>query len=79
MRTDRQAGLTLIELLIVIIIGSVISGALLMTWFSLNDSYSFTTRSSEAQDFARDTVARMGREIRDAEGEGGNVLSLIHI
>lgn len=69
----RQAGITLIELLIVIVIGSVISAALLMTWFSLNDSYSFTTRSSEAQDFARDAVARMGREIRDAEGKGGNL------
>ena len=68
----RQAGITLIELLVVIVIGSVISGALLMTWFSLNDSYSFTTRSSEAQDFARDAVARMGRELRDAEGAGSS-------
>lgn len=72
-RAERQAGVTLIELLIVIVIGSVVSGALLMTWFSLNDSYSFTTRSSEAQGFARDAVARMGRELRDAEAKGGSL------
>lgn len=70
-RRDGQVGVTLVELLIVIVIGSVISGALLTTWFSLNDSYSFTTRSSEAQGFARDAVARMGRELRDAEPKGG--------
>jgi prepilin-type N-terminal cleavage/methylation domain-containing protein len=72
-RADRQTGLTLIELLVVIVIGTVLSGAILMTWFSLSDSYSFTARSSEAQDFARDAVARMARELRDAEGTGGDV------
>jgi len=69
----RQAGLTLIEVLVVVVIGAIISGAILLTWFSLSDSYSFTTRSSEAQDFARDAVARMGRELRDAEPRGGNL------
>jgi len=69
----RQAGLTLIELLVVIVIGTVLSGALLLTWFSLNRSYSFTVRSSNAQDFARDSVARMGRELRDAEPKGADL------
>jgi prepilin-type N-terminal cleavage/methylation domain-containing protein len=72
----RQAGVTLIELLVVILIASIVSGALLLTWFSLNDSYSFTTRSSKAQDFARDAVARMGRELRDAEPKGGDLAVL---
>jgi type II secretory pathway pseudopilin PulG len=65
--------LTLIELLVVIVIGTVLSGALLLTWFSLNSSYSFTVRSSSAQDFARDAVARMGRELRDAEPKGADL------
>ena len=76
-RRDGQAGVTLVELLVVIAIGSVISGALLITWFSLNDSYSFTTRNSEAQGFARDAVARLGRELRDAEPKGG-ALAITH-
>jgi len=69
----RQSGVTLVELLVVMAIGSVLSGALLLTWFSLNNSYSFTTRSSNAQDFARDAVARMGRELRDAEPKGADL------
>jgi len=69
----RQSGVTLVELLVVLAIGSVLSGALLLTWFSLNNSYSFTTRSSNAQDFARDAVARMGRELRDAEPKGADL------
>lgn len=69
----RQAGVTLVELLVVMVIMGVISGTLIFTWFALTDSYSFTTDSSNAQDFARDAVARMGRELRDAEPKGADL------
>jgi prepilin-type N-terminal cleavage/methylation domain-containing protein len=69
-RQDRRSGLTLIELLVVIAIGSVVTGALLTTWFALGDSYSMTTSSTKAREFARDAVARLGRELRDAEPAG---------
>ena len=66
----RQSGWTLVELLVVMTIGVIITGALVLTWGSLTRSFSFTTRSSDAQDFARDAVARMSREIRDMEPKG---------
>lgn len=69
----RSGGLTLVELLVVVVIGSIVTGALVLTWFSLSDSYSFTTRSTEAADFARDSIARMSRELRDAEPVGSGV------
>lgn len=66
----RESGLTLMELLVVMTIGVVITGALILTWSSLTRSFSFTTRGSDAQDFARDAVGRMSREIRDMEPKG---------
>lgn len=65
-----RAGLTLVELLVVIAIGSVVTGALLLTWFSLGQSYSMTTKSTQSREFARDAVARLAREVRDAEPSG---------
>lgn len=67
----RQAGLTLMELLVAMSIASVLTGMVLLSWFSLQDSYSHTTRSSEARDTVRDAMSRMVREIRDAQGPGG--------
>lgn len=66
----RECGWTLIEVIVVVVIGTILTGALVLTWGSLTRSYSFTTRSSNAQDFARDSVARMSREIRDMEPKG---------
>lgn len=66
----RESAWTLVELLVVVVIGSIVTGAILLTWFSLGDSYSMTTRSSKAREFARDAVARMARELRDAEPRG---------
>ena len=63
----RQTGLTLVELLVAISIGAVLSVLLVMTWLSLSSSYSMTTRTSEAGELARDAVSRLSREIRDAE------------
>lgn len=76
-RNRREDGVTLVELLVVLVIGSVVTGALVLTWFSLSDSYSFTTRSTEAADFARDAVARLSRELRDAEplGSGAAIVA----
>ena len=63
-------GVTLIELLSVVVIGTVVMGALLLTWFALSRSYALTTSSSDAREFARDAVARLARELRDSEPDG---------
>ena len=59
------------ELLVVMAIGSIVSGLLVLTWISLTQAYSHTTSSSESRDDARQAVARLSREIRDAEATGG--------
>lgn len=62
-----QSGLTLMELLISLIIMSIVSMLIFMSWFSLNQSYSYSVNSNEARDSARLAMAHMEREVRDAE------------
>jgi prepilin-type N-terminal cleavage/methylation domain-containing protein len=66
-RSKRQEGLTLIELLVGMIIMGIVSTMLLMTWFSLNRSYAYSVNSAVARDDARQAIARMEREVRDAQ------------
>lgn len=70
LRQRPAIGLTLVELLVVVAIGSVVTGAVLLTWFSLSRSYSMTTSGAQSRELARDAVARLARELRDAEPKG---------
>ena len=70
-RLGRESGITLIELLVAMVIGSIVSGLLVLGWISLSQAYSHTTSSSQSRDDARQAVARLSREIRDAEATGG--------
>ena len=65
-RGRSQRGVTLVELLIVMVIMGIVSTMILTTWFGLGRAYSYTSKSSKAREYARDSVARMTREIRDA-------------
>jgi prepilin-type N-terminal cleavage/methylation domain-containing protein len=65
--TTDERGMTLIELLIGMTIMTVLTTMILMGWFSLSRSYSFTVASSDARDSGRQALSRMAREIRDAE------------
>jgi type II secretory pathway pseudopilin PulG len=64
-----QRGITLVELLVGMSIMTVISTMILMGWFSLSRSYSFSVSSSDARDSARGALSRIAREIRDAEND----------
>jgi len=66
MRSRRQEGLTLVELVVGMVILGIVSTMLLMTWFSLSRSYAYSVHSSMAMDYGRQAIARMEREIRDA-------------
>jgi len=70
----RQTGMTLVELLVAMSIGVMLTGMILVTWFALQDSFVNQARASEAREFTRDAVARMVREIRDGtqSTSGGN-------
>lgn len=54
-------------------IATLLSGMVLMGWFTLQDSYSSSVKSNKAREYARDGMARMVREIRDARA-GSNVM-----
>jgi type II secretory pathway pseudopilin PulG len=65
--TRRQAGISLIELLVSISIMAIISTMLIVVWFALSDSYSFAVNSADARDYGRQALSRLQREIRDAQ------------
>ncbi len=46
---------------------TIITTMILMGWFALQSSYSYSTRSSKQRDDARQALSRMQREIRDGE------------
>lgn len=69
-RAGGQAGITLIELLVAMSILAVVTTMILATWFSLQKSFAQTSRASQSREFARDAVARMTQEIRDAQAAG---------
>lgn len=62
-----EAGLTLVELLVGMVVMLVLSGMLIMVYFAMTGSFSYSAKSSTARDQARQALARMAREIRDAE------------
>lgn len=63
-----ERGITMVELLIVMSILTVVSSMILMSWISMQKSYAQTSRASQSREFARDAVARLTQEIRDAQG-----------
>lgn len=65
----RQSGVTLVELLVAISIMTIVGGMIITTWWALQSSYAYTSKSARAQETARDTMGRMVREIRDAQGQ----------
>jgi prepilin-type N-terminal cleavage/methylation domain-containing protein len=62
-----QAGLTLIEVLVSMIIMTVISTMLVMGWISLQRSYAFTRTTNAARATARDALDRMSSEVRASQ------------
>jgi prepilin-type N-terminal cleavage/methylation domain-containing protein len=63
----RQKGLTLIELLVGVMIMGIITTMIIGSWVTLTKAYSSTSKSSRQRDFATQAIARMAREIRDAQ------------
>lgn len=64
----RQEGISLVELLVAMSILAVVTSMILMSWFALQKSFAQTSRASQSRESARDAVARMTQEIRDAQG-----------
>lgn len=62
-----QAGITLVELVVVMVIMGVVSTLLVGAWISLQRSYAFTSADNQARATARDALARISSEIRAAQ------------
>ena len=62
-----QSGVTLVELLVVMIIMGIVSTMILGTWFALSTAYANATQSAEQRDHAQMAMERLTRELRDAQ------------
>jgi len=73
-----HSGITLVELLVAMSILAVVTTLILASWFALQSSFAQTSRASQSREFARDAVARMTQEIRDAQAPtlaGGSAIT----
>jgi type II secretory pathway pseudopilin PulG len=66
-RGSSQSGITLVELLISMIIMSIISTMLIVSWISLQRAYAFTSQDNKARATARDALNRVSSDIRMAQ------------
>jgi prepilin-type N-terminal cleavage/methylation domain-containing protein len=71
-KARSERGVTLMELLVVMIIASIVSTMVLMTWFALQKSFANTSTADNQRDTARQAMNHMVREIRDAEAQSSN-------
>jgi prepilin-type N-terminal cleavage/methylation domain-containing protein len=66
-RRRSQAGLTLIELLVTMIIMAIVSTMLVGGWISLQRSYAFARSKNMYRAYARDALDRMSSELRASQ------------
>jgi prepilin-type N-terminal cleavage/methylation domain-containing protein len=66
-RRWNQAGVTLMELLVAIIIFSIVATLLVSTWITLNRASVFALQNNDSRATARDALSRVSVELRDAQ------------
>lgn len=66
-KRGSQAGMTLIEVLVAMLIMAVISTMLVGGWISLQRSYIFTSLTNSARATARDAMDRMSSDLRASQ------------
>jgi prepilin-type N-terminal cleavage/methylation domain-containing protein len=72
---DRNKGMTLVELLVVLAVGSVLTAAMFGMFINQQKSYAMQDQVIDMQQTLRGAIDRMTREIRMA-GYGGNSLGV---
>jgi prepilin-type N-terminal cleavage/methylation domain-containing protein len=63
----RQQGITLVELLVGMLILGIVSTMLITGWVNLQRSSAFAVESNDTRGDARDALARVANELRDAQ------------
>lgn len=71
----KRDGLTLIELLIALVLGSLLTAVLFRTFISQQRTYAVAEQVAEMQQSVRVAMGQMTREIRMA-GHGGDILAI---
>jgi prepilin-type N-terminal cleavage/methylation domain-containing protein len=62
-----EAGLTLIEVLVSMVIMTIVSTMLVGIWISLQSSYAFTSKSNQARATVRDALDSMSSDLRASQ------------
>ena len=70
-RRTGQAGVSLVELLVSMIIFSIVTTMLIVGWISLQSSSAQTVNADDARSTARDALTRISSEIRGAQPSPG--------
>lgn len=74
----RERGLTLVELLVAMVVMGIITTLIIGSWVALTKSYSSTSKSNRQRDYANLAIARLAREIRDAQSiPGGTTTAFV--
>lgn len=68
----RQAGITLVELLVSMVILTIVTTMIIAGWFSLQSSFARTSVANDARSDARDALNRMSVQIRTASAPPGS-------
>ena len=66
-RRRVQAGVTLVELLVAMIILGIITTMLIVGWINLQRASAFAVQTNDARATARDSLSRVANELRDAQ------------
>jgi prepilin-type N-terminal cleavage/methylation domain-containing protein len=66
-RGRRQAGITLVELLVSMVILAIVTSMLIVVWIALQSSYTQSANANDTRSTARDALSRIASEIRDAQ------------
>ena len=78
LKRERQRGMTLVELLVAMLIMGIIRTMVIVSWIALTRAYSSTSKTNKQRDFANQAIARMAREIRDAQRvQGGTTAAFV--
>jgi prepilin-type N-terminal cleavage/methylation domain-containing protein len=66
-RDRSEAGITLVELLVAMVIMGIVSAMLVAGWVSLQRASAFSIQTNNARATARDALSRVSNELRDAQ------------
>ena len=66
-KRESQAGLSMAELLVAMVIVTIVGTMLVASWISLQRSFAFAQAKNTARATARDALARMSSELRAAQ------------